>query len=105
MAINYVKEKLKNWNGDGLVLDGEFIHIRCCAHIFNLLVADGMKDVHDSIASICNTMRHIRSSASRLPKFKKCCEHKKVESKNIVTLDVPTRWNSTYLILTSVLKF
>lgn len=22
VAINYVKEKLKNWNGDGLVLDG-----------------------------------------------------------------------------------
>ena len=30
---------------------------------------------------------------------------KKVESKSIATLDVPTRWSSTYLMLTSALKF
>ena len=95
VATNYVKKKLKIWNGDCLVLDGEFIHIRCCAHIVNLIVADGMKDVHDSIASIRNVVRYVRSSASRLQKFKKCCEHEKVESKSTVTLDVPTRWNST----------
>lgn len=81
------------------MLDGEFIRIRCCAHIVNLIVADGMKDMHDSIASIRNAVRYVRSSASRLQKFKKCCEHEKVESKSTMTLDVPTRWNSmlTYM--------
>ena len=28
---------------DALVCDGEFIHVRCCAHVLNLIVQSGLK--------------------------------------------------------------
>ena len=62
LAINYVKKKLKNWSENGLVLDGEFLHMRCCAHILNLIVNERLKDVHVSISRICNAITYVKSS-------------------------------------------
>ncbi|KAK3225636.1 hypothetical protein Dsin_005498 [Dipteronia sinensis] len=105
VAIDYIKRKLKNWNGSKLVLGGNFLHVRCCAHIINLIVSEGLKDMNDSIVRIRNAVQCVRSSPSRLQKFKTCVEHKRIESKSMVILDVPTRWNSTYLMLSTALKF
>ena len=45
VAIAYLVKKFKG-KSNGLVLDGEFIHIRCCAHILSLIVSDALKDLH-----------------------------------------------------------
>jgi hypothetical protein len=37
--------------------------------------------------------------------FKNCVEKVKIESKGLVIMDVPTRWNSTFLMLQAALKF
>ena len=103
VAINYLNRKLRNWKGN--VLDGEFLHMRCVAHIVNLIVTSGLKEMHDSIVGIRNAVRYIRSSPSRLQKFKTCVEKEKIDHKCLVALDVPTRWNSIYLMLESALKF
>ena len=87
------------------VLDGEFIHLRCGTHILNLIVGDGLKDLHDSIAAIRNSVRYIRSSPSRLQKFNACVEREKIDYKGGLVLDVPTRWNSTFMMLDVALKF
>ena len=105
VAINYVKRKLKTWSNYGLVLDGEFLHMRCCAHIVNLIVTEALKEMHDSILSIHHVVKYIRSSPSRLQKFKRCVEQEKIESSSLCVLDVQTRWNSTYLMLKHALKF
>lgn len=34
---------------DDVIRAHEFIHVRCCAHIINLIVVEGLKEVHDSI--------------------------------------------------------
>ncbi|KAL5756019.1 hypothetical protein ACOSQ2_020765 [Xanthoceras sorbifolium] len=52
-----------------------------------------------------NAVRYVRSSDARLQKFKTCIELEKIECKSLVVLDVPNRWNSTYLMLTNALKF
>ena len=103
VAINCLNRKLRNWKDN--VLDGEFFHMRCVAHIVNLIVTSGLKEMYDSIVGIRNVVRYIRSSSSRLQKFKACVEKEKIDHKGFIALDVPTRWNSTYMTLESALKF
>ncbi|XP_024195526.1 zinc finger BED domain-containing protein RICESLEEPER 1-like [Rosa chinensis] len=57
----------------------------------------------DCFGSIRNAVRYVRSSSSRLDAFKACCEKEDCESKKICVLDVPTRWNSTYIMLETAL--
>ena len=79
--------------------------MRCCAHILNLIVQDGLKDHNESIVKVCNVMRYVKSSPNRFEKFKACVEKEKIQSKSLLCLDVSIRWNSTYLMLESALKF
>ena len=81
------------------------MHVRCCAHIVNLIVCTRLKDIDDSMVKIRNAVRFVRSSPSRLPVFNQCVERLKIESKKSVCLDVVTRWNSTYMKLDAADKF
>ncbi|XP_010480984.1 PREDICTED: zinc finger BED domain-containing protein RICESLEEPER 2-like [Camelina sativa] len=89
---------------DSLVLNGEYIHMRCCAHILNLIVRDGLAKAKTSIVAIRNAIKYVRSSGDRLKSFLL-----RVETGNVgrgsLCLDVATRWNSTYLMLTAAIKF
>ena len=84
---------------------GSNLHMRCCAHILSLVVKEGLKEVDDSIIRIRSAVKYVRSSPARLLRFKACVEKVKIESKSLVCLDVETRWNSTYLMLESAIKF
>ncbi|KAL5824836.1 hypothetical protein ACOSQ3_020899 [Xanthoceras sorbifolium] len=94
-TILYIKRKLNSWKADGAILDGKYLHLRYCAYIVNLIVNDGLKEMNDSVAAIRNAAKFVKSSPSRFDKFKKC----------LVVLDVCTRWNSTFLMVVSALKF
>ncbi|KAL5823683.1 hypothetical protein ACOSQ4_021583 [Xanthoceras sorbifolium] len=105
-TILYIKRKLNSWKADGgAILNGKYLHLRCCAHIVNLIVNDELKEMNDSVISIRNAVKFVKSSSSRFDKFKKCVELEKIQDKGFVVLDVCTRWNSTYLMLVSTLKF
>ncbi|XP_028124712.1 zinc finger BED domain-containing protein RICESLEEPER 2-like [Camellia sinensis] len=103
LTIQYLKTITKDWKGT--ILQHEFIHMRCCAHILNLVVSDGLKEMDDSIANIRLAVRYVRSSPHRHDVFKKCAATLKLDSKALVCLDVPTRWNSTYLMLEAAEKY
>ena len=104
VAIGYISRKLNSWREDGTILRGKYLHLRCCAHILNLIVGDGLKDLHESVVAIRNAVKYVKSSPSRLDKFKRAVEHEKLGNNGLVVLDVPTRWNSTYLMLESAVK-
>ncbi|CAL5414902.1 unnamed protein product [Camellia sinensis] len=101
--IKFLKNKTKTWKGT--IFGHEFLHMRCCAHILNLIVGDSLIELDTSIGSIRDAVRYVRSSPNRLENFKKCVEKEKIESKSLLCLDVPTRWNSTYLMLEAAEKF
>ncbi|CAH1442713.1 unnamed protein product [Lactuca virosa] len=65
---------------------------------------DGLDDVNLSIKKIRTIVKYVRSSPARLQKFKACIEEEKIESKSLVSMDVDTRCNSTFLMLESALK-
>ncbi|XP_058783447.1 zinc finger BED domain-containing protein RICESLEEPER 1-like [Vicia villosa] len=84
---------------------GNFLHMRCAAHILNLVVRDGQKDHELAIGSVCDAVRFVRSSPQRALKFKECIEILGITCKKNLCLDVSTRWNSTYLMLDAAEKF
>ncbi|XP_028085593.1 zinc finger BED domain-containing protein RICESLEEPER 2-like [Camellia sinensis] len=103
LTIRFLKRTTKLWKGT--VLGHEFLHMRCCAHILNFIVSDGLKDLKSCIANVRHAVRYVRSSPNRLDSFKKYVESLKIESKSLLCLDVPTRWNFTYLMLEAAEKF
>ncbi|KAE8663805.1 hypothetical protein F3Y22_tig00112888pilonHSYRG00060 [Hibiscus syriacus] len=102
VAISYLKSRMEDWNT--YPLKGEHMHVRCCAHILNLVVQDDLKEWNSSISKIRNAVRYVCESPGRMDKFRSCIKEARLQDKIIVQLDVPTRWNSTYLMLESALK-
>ena len=102
-----LREFIRRIRGGNISLlhEGKYLHMRCVAHILNLIVNDGLGKGQACIQSIRNAVRYVRSSPQRLTAFKMCADLEKIVSKGLVVLDVPTRWNSTYLMLKSALKF
>ncbi|XP_068336483.1 zinc finger BED domain-containing protein RICESLEEPER 2-like [Pyrus communis] len=105
VAVEYLKTKMCHWQNSRMILKGKHMHVRCCAHIVNLIVQDGLRTLDKSILAIRNALVYVTSSPQRVEAFRSCVKKEKIECKGLVFLDVPTRWNSTYLMLTNALKF
>lgn len=103
ICIAYLNTRLNQWNGS--ILSVEFLCMRCTSLILNLIVKDGLKDVDISVVKIHCAVRYVRSSSTRLQRFKACVQQSKIDCKGHVFLDVEIRWNSTFLMLESSLKF
>ncbi|EXB38352.1 Putative AC transposase [Morus notabilis] len=74
-------------------------------YFFQKFDSEGLKEMHSSITAIRNAVKYVKSSLARLQKFKDCVKQEKVEYKGSLVLDVPTRWNSTYIMLDVAIKF
>ncbi|KAM0888938.1 hypothetical protein ACQ4PT_028030 [Festuca glaucescens] len=81
------------------IAKGKYLHMRCAAHIVNLIVQDGLKEVDLSIQRVRAVVRYIRNGGTRITKFKEIVVEEKVDAKAFLRIDVPTRWNSTFLML------
>ena len=101
--IEYLKGVCKDWNG--VVLKNKFLHVRCCTHIVNLVVKSGLEEHNDSVERIRTPVKFVRSSPSRLKIFKKCAELEKISTRSLLSLDLETRSNATYLMLENAEKF
>jgi len=89
VTISSLKNVMKDWPTN--ILSNEHLHVRCCAHIVNLIVCDGLKEINVSVVKIRNAIRFVRSSPSRHLAFKKCAEKLHIECKKSLCLDVATR--------------
>ncbi|CAN1280507.1 Zinc finger BED domain-containing protein RICESLEEPER 2 [Linum perenne] len=102
-AIQHIKNMFDNRNTS--VCDGQFLHVRCVAHIINLVVSDGLGEISTSVRKIRETVRYVKQSPARLQKFYDFVAVEDRESKKSLCLDVPTRWNSTFLMLQAAEKY
>uniref|UniRef100_A0A7N0UF14 Uncharacterized protein n=1 Tax=Kalanchoe fedtschenkoi TaxID=63787 RepID=A0A7N0UF14_KALFE len=101
--VSYLRKKIVQWGHN--IKNGEHVHVRCVAHVINLIVQDGLKELSNSVGSVRGVIKYIRSSPARLRMFKECVVEEKISSKKTLCLDVPTRWNSTYLMLSTTEEF
>ncbi|XP_030924901.1 zinc finger BED domain-containing protein RICESLEEPER 3-like [Quercus lobata] len=76
-TITYLDKITKEWGAS--ILGGEFMHMRCCAHIVNLIVMEGLKSHHESIVKVRNAVRITKEwGASILGgefMHMRCCAH------------------------------
>ncbi|KAK9741211.1 hypothetical protein RND81_03G089200 [Saponaria officinalis] len=103
VAVDYLKRKFNNSESD--LMQGKYLHMRCVAHILNLVVKYGLNELSKAVSKIRALCKYVRSSPARKKKFEACVLEEKIKSKSSVCLDVETRWNSTYMMLESCLKF
>ena len=60
LCVDMLKSQLK------LLCDGEFFHVRCCAHILNLIVKEGLKDVDEAVVKVRECVKYLWFSESLL---------------------------------------
>ncbi|KAL4181539.1 hypothetical protein AMTRI_Chr12g237830 [Amborella trichopoda] len=77
-----------------LLLGENHFHMRCCAHILNIIVQAGLKVIHS-----------VKASPSRMQIFNEIAQQLRVPSKKGLVLDILTRWNSTFDMLQSTLTY
>nr|KAJ0200015.1 hypothetical protein LSAT_V11C600314420 [Lactuca sativa] len=84
---------------DSLILGRSLFHMRCVAHILNLIVRSGLDVFGHGIEKVRNSC----SFWTATPKRHDIYISKKCKVREFV--DCKTRWNSTYLMLSTALKY
>ena len=103
-ALRRFHSQFRSVSPDALVLDGNFLHMRCCAHIINLIAKEGLGDLGENVMAIRNAVQYVRSSTNRLNAFDQRVTTGKM-TRGSLPMDVKTRWNSTFLMLSRALQF
>jgi hypothetical protein len=79
-TIKFLETVTKDWKG--IVLEHQFLHMRCCAHILNLIVVEGLKERDNSISKVRDAVRYVKSSPNRFQIFKDYVKTLGIESKS-----------------------
>ncbi|XP_077236569.1 zinc finger BED domain-containing protein RICESLEEPER 2-like [Tasmannia lanceolata] len=58
-----------------------------------------------AIKKIRESVKYVKGSEGRIIKFAECCEQVGVRHSMGLRMDVPTRWNATFLMLESAIKY
>ncbi|XP_077239785.1 zinc finger BED domain-containing protein RICESLEEPER 2-like [Tasmannia lanceolata] len=85
--------------------EGRFFHMRCAAHVINLIVQDGLNEIKESVTVIRGSVKYVRGSQARKQQFEECVLQEGIYNKKGLCIDVCTRWNSTFLMLESAIQF
>ncbi|KAL5572837.1 hypothetical protein UlMin_022435 [Ulmus minor] len=96
--VDKVKARLQHPSGS-LLLNGDLFHMRCAAHILNLIVKEGFKNIENGIEAIRTSVSFWIVTPKRKEKFEEAARQLNIGSGKSLELDLPTRWNSTYLML------
>ncbi|CAN0918924.1 Putative AC transposase [Linum grandiflorum] len=88
-----------------LLREGAFLHIRCSAHILNLIVKDGLDIVKEGIETIRDSVSYWLATPKRLEFFRETCKQLRVPCEKRLVLDCPTRWNLIFLMLAIAIPY
>ena len=105
IANNVMVDILLDKFSNSLLLNERLFHMRCCAHILNLIVKDGLHVISESIERIRSSVSYWKMTPKRHEKFMKVVRELKISSTKQLILDCKTRWNSTYYMLNTTLVY
>ena len=91
---------------NSLLCDGDFFHIKCCAHVLDLIAQEGLEVVRSVLQKIRERVKYVSRSESRLKQFYQCVEEVDgIGRGDGLYLDVSDGWNATYMMLESAIKY
>ena len=103
VSVDLLEEELSAKNV--LLCKGKFFYLRCCTHILYVVVQEGLKDIDQVVLKIRESVKYVRGSQVRKKKFLEYVNLISLDSKRGLRQDVPTRWNSTFLMLNSIIYY
>jgi hypothetical protein len=92
-------------NSSSLICDGLFFHVRCACHILNLVARDGLSVITPTIENIRQLVLAVKGSPLQWEELMKRATECGLDTNKGLSLDVSTRWNSTYLMLRDALYY
>lgn len=95
---------LDKFGGDQIWLKS-FFHVRCTAHILNLIVKEGLEVIKSSIEKVRDSVAYWTATAKRREKFEEAARQIGIKDGKSLALDCSTRWNSTFLMLETALSY
>ncbi|KAL4278611.1 hypothetical protein GQ457_03G024680 [Hibiscus cannabinus] len=100
--VGLLVDKLGN---DKLLLNGTFFHMRCFAHILNLIVKGGLSVLGDGIERIRHSVIFWSDTPERWKIFEDIAPQLGILITNKLCADVETLWSSTFLMLQTALSY
>jgi hypothetical protein len=100
--MSYMQDKLPL---PSLMLNGTLLHMRCAAHIINLIVKDGMTVMEKGVERIRDSVGFWCATPKRHERFERTANQMNIKYGRRITLDCKTRWNSTYVMLSIALEY
>ena len=101
--IDILSEKLSS--SGSLLLNGKIFHMRCAAHVLNLIVKEGLDVIRVKIEKIHESVAYWLAIPSRVEKFEDAACQLCLPCNKKLCLDCKTRWNSTYLMLSIAITY
>jgi hypothetical protein len=101
-AMDILPDKLDT---SSLMMNGQLMHMRCAAHILNLIVKDGMSVLEHGIERVRDSVAFWSATPKRHEKFEKMAKTLNIEYNKRITLDCKTRWNSTYTMISIAVQY
>jgi len=75
--------------GPQMFFKGEHLHVRCAAHVLNIMVQAGLEVIPDAIKKIRDVIKVATSTPSRLQTFISIVQTLGLKGKSGLVLDVP----------------
>nr|TKR74051.1 hypothetical protein D5086_0000299320 [Populus alba] len=88
-----------------LLSNGQLFDVRSAAHVLNLIVQDAMETIREVTEKVRGSVRYVKSSQVIQGKFNEIAQQIGISSQKNLVLDLPTRWNSTYFMLETVIGY
>ena len=98
-----VKCLLKRSFNTKLVSVGNFFHVRCSAHIVNLIVQKAIESIKHIIVKVRESIKFVKTSTLKGQQFKEVASQIQGPSNNVV-LGIKASWNFTYIMLDTALN-
>ncbi|KAJ6864190.1 hypothetical protein NC651_034890 [Populus alba x Populus x berolinensis] len=86
-------------------IHGHLFCVPSYAHILSLLVQDGFSEIRSVLYKIRECIEYVKGSSLRRQRFQEAINNGSLQDREMPTLDVPARWDTTFLMMESSLEF